>query len=328
MSMSVANDGTLVYAVNPVEQARLLLLNRQGELVGVAGAPQAGMGRPEFSPDGRRVAVWGFEYETAWDIWVHEVDRPLKTRLSRNDGMDIQPVWSPDGTRIAFTSDRAGGTGPRATRDLYVRPVDRNEEAVLVARDAFVWDWSENGAYLLATLRQNEKQQGGDLGYLEIKGQPPYEVKPLRTTQYEESHAVFSPDSRYAAFVSNDTGTPEVYVCSFPDCLEEKRVSTKGGAFPHWARKQGSLYYLQDEDTLMEVKITTQPDLDIGKLQPLFTHPSLAFPGFTDTRKYDVSEDGERFIVVENGMERISKENPAVIHVWRNWYAGFKDRQH
>ena len=119
----------------------------------------------------------------------------------------------------------------------------------------------------------------------------------------------------------------QVYVCSFPDCLEEKRASTKGGAFPRWARKQGSLYYLQDEDTLMEVKITTQPDLDIGKPQPLFTHPSLAFPGYTVTRKYDVSEDGERFVVVEDGMERISDENPAVIHIWRNWHAKFKTRR-
>lgn len=327
MSMSVTNEGTLVYAVNPVEQARLLLLNREGELVGVAGAPQAGMGRPEFSPDGRRVAVWGFEYESAWDVWVHEVDSPRKTRLSRNDGVDIQPVWSPDGTRIAFTSDRASGSGPQAARDLYVRSVDSNKEEELFAQDAFVWDWSENGDYILTLLRQDGKQFPGDIGYLEIKGQSPYEVKPLRKTKHDESHAVFSPDSRYVAFVSNDTGKLEVYVCSFPDCLKEKRVSTNGGAFPRWARRQGSLYYLQDEDTLMEVKITTQPDLDIGKPQPLFTHPSLAFPGYTATRKYDVSEDGERFIVVEDGMERISKENPAVIHVWRNWHAKFKTRR-
>jgi hypothetical protein len=85
---------------------------------------------------------------------------------------------------------------------------------------------------------------------------------------------------------------------------------------------------LQDEDTLMEVKITTHPELVIGKPEPLFTHPDLAIPGARATRYYDVSEDGERFVVVEDGAARINKENPAVIHVWRNWYAGFKDRQH
>ena len=326
--LSVSDDGTLVFAVNPVDEAELLLLNRKGEIRKVIGQPQDMMVRPEFSPDGRRVAVWGFDYENGPSIWVHEVDRPSKSRLTSNDSMDNQPVWSQDGTRIAFTSDREGygGETQPKIRNLFTKSADSSKPATLLAQNSWVWDWSEDGAYVLTTLWRGENQWF-DLGYLEIKGEGPYEAKPLRTTPHQEEQAQFSPDGRYVAFQSDDTGRPEVYICSFPDCEAERRVSLRGGMFPRWAKKQGSLYFREGTDNLMEVKITTQPELYVGTPRRLFSSPYLYMPGAVRSRHYDVMDDGRHFVVVRGGPARISKDNPAEIHVLQNWYAAFKDRE-
>jgi dipeptidyl aminopeptidase/acylaminoacyl peptidase len=227
------------------------------------------------------------------------------------------------GDALATGRPGYGGDGPRI-RNLFVKSTGDTKPPTLLAIDTWAWDWSPNGVYVLTTLRRGNNR-GFDIGYLEINGEAPYTAKPLRTTKYREAHAQFSPDGRYVAFQSDDTGQDEIYVCSFPDCLDEKKVSLDGGMFPRWAKKQGSLYYRRGEDTLMEAPIKTQPELDVGMPRRLFSNLHLYQQGAVGTRLYDVSDDGERFVVVESAPSRISPENPATINVWQNWAASLKD---
>ena len=184
-----------------------------------------------------------------------------------------------------------------------------------------MWDWSQDGKYILTFL------PGGDIGYLDVSGDGPYEPQRLRATKHREGHAQFSADGRFVAFQADDDGRWEIYVCSFPDCLDQKKVSLNGGMYPRWAKKQGSLYFRRGKEDLMEVSIRTEPELAVGVPRRLFSNPHLYQQGVVGTRLCDVSDDGERFVVVQAAASRMSPEDPAVIHVWQNWAAGFVGRR-
>jgi len=318
-SPSVSNDGTLVYAENTAPRDQLILLDRGGKTLGPAGRPQPFISQPTFSPDGRRIAVKGGEDETGYDIWIHEVDRPMKTRLTTHDGMDLMPVWSPSGERVAFSSDRAG------RRNVHAKDVDSDEEAQLLfaasAMGQWPMDWSPDGNHL--ALERTGDAGAMDLWYLERNIEGDYEAKPIRRNRFIEQSPAFSPDGRFVAFASDRSGRFEVYVCSFPRCTDVTQVSVNGGRQPRWAKKQEGLYFVESNDSMMEAAISTHPRVEVGAPRNLFTSPYLYVPG-ADGRSwfYDVSDDGERFVVVEPS-ESAGEGSPALVHVWQNWAAAF-----
>lgn len=320
---SVSDDGTLVYAEIPEDYDRLLLLDKTGKPVRQIGQRQRWIAYPEFSPDGKRVAVWAIEEATDndWmvDVWIHELDRPTKSRLTIHPRTDLFPRWTPDGKSVSFSSDRG-----EHNRDLYIRAVDSSRPAELLWGDELgMWlsDWSGDGRRALVWSESLGTQQ--DLWLLD---RDENEIKPLLATPFVEDVAVFSPDERYIAFPSDRSGEQAVWVCPIENCGENlQRVSTRGGYQVRWAKEQGVLYYVEDNRRMMQVKITTQPELIIGEPEALFESPHLWLPGSGRPSFYDVTEDGQQFVVVDAARVRTTKESPGVIHFWQNWAAAFME---
>ena len=313
---SVGADGTLVYTDFWGREAQQLAWrDRSGKKLRVIGQPQEFIRYPDLSPDGGRVAVRGFE-DGNDDIWVHELERPLKRRLTFHAAVDSQPIWSPSGEKITFRSRRQGD-------DIYSRPADGTGEIELLAGadlPEYSCDWSPDGKYLL--YRVNDPKNLRDLWYLKRKEDgSDFDSLPFVQTSFNESEAKFSPRGHFVAFVSDQSGQDQVYVRTFPEGERQSQVSTRGGGQPRWSRDGKELFYVVD-DTLMAVEVSTRPSFTTAATTRLFQDASLRS---TTGHRYDVSPDGRRFVLVET-IESEEAKAPS-IHVVQNWFAEFRDRR-
>ena len=308
---TIASDQTLVYldVADSSERWQLVWRDREGNKLGTIGEPHStNIVTIALSPDGRRVAVAAAE-NLNFDIWIHEVDRPVKTRLTTHEGTDWQPRWSPKGDRVAFSSARSGA------RDVYVVTANGSEEPSLLFgspdfRDDLN-DWSEDESILVLS-----RYPGPEIFYLRRKetGDGHEEVPFLENA----SEGRLSPDGRYLAYQSGQSGTPEIYVRSFPHGEDRQRVSVNGGTRARWRRDGKELFYVQG-DTLMAVPVSTSPRLAVGSPRRLFSvHGSVLRDA-----EYDVTADGQRFVVPEPVGESSSP-----IRVVLNWYEEFRVREH
>ncbi len=329
----VAADGTLVYSDSGTVRSRSLQLvwkDRSGKTLSTIGQPQPGIRTPSLSPDGRVVAVGGVEEGPA-DIWLHEVDRPVKTRLTFDESYDMHPTWLPSGDAIAFTSDRSGN------RELYQRRIDGNSPAEpLLTPDPsvrrFLSDWSQDARLALFYERPVSDPRGHDLWYLERRdGGGEYQAVPFLQTPFSEITAAFSPDEKWVAYASNESGRYEVYIRSFPDGGGKQQVSINGGSRPRWSREGGEVFYVEGS-TLIAVPVSTHPTLTIGQPQRLFSSEQLGTARWILT--YDVTPDGQRFVLPEAvqsedaSAEAESGDEPRPsIRIVRNWYEEFRDRE-
>jgi Tol biopolymer transport system component len=312
---SVARDGTLVYLDGAPEGApQLVWLDRRGNKTGEIGQPQQSLGFPALSPDGRLVAV-----EAEGDVWVYDIERGVRTRLSTGPEHDRRPVWSPAGDEVAFTSLRAGND------DIFLRQADGSGEEMLLAttpRHERVSDWSLDGNYLLYHLRSSGDE--GDLWYLmrseDGSGWDPHS---FLQTSFGEVTPRLSPDGRYVAYLSNESGQYEVYVRPFPDGGRKVTVSSNGGTKVRWSRDGNELFYVEGQ-TLVAVSVVSGSSLSVDSVTRLFEHPSLSRGGFF--APYDVSADGQRFILPEAVRASADASEPS-IHVVQNWYEEFRDRE-
>ena len=316
---SVAGDGTLVYVDfgGGVEQ-QLVWYDRRGtRLDEMIGQPQGRTAGLALSPDGSRVAVRNREGRNE-DIWVHEVHRSLKRRLTFDEAQDARPVWAPSGREITFRSKRQG------SGDIYIKPVDGTGKASLLFGTALresPEDWSANGKYLLYEVQQPET--GNDISYLKRKDDgSSFESIPFLQSSFSETQARFSPDGHYVAYVSNESGRREVYVVPFPKAEGKQQLSANGGLYPRWSKNGAELFYVEDR-TLMSVAVATTPGFTFGNVTPLFPHESLRQS--VNNSVYDVSADGKRFVLRETIGDEETKA--LAVHFVRNWFADFKDRQ-
>ena len=313
---SVGADGTLVYLdFLRGEGQQLVWRDRGGRKLGVIGQPQEIIRFPALSPDGGRVAVVGTE-DSNVDVWVHEVDRPLRRRLTFHAASEGRPTWSPSGKEITFRSSRQGNA------DIYSRPADGTGEPELLAGTDLPElpnDWSPDGKHLL--YRVDDPENGYDLWYLkrnEAGGS--FDSVPFLQTSFNEFSAKFSPQGRFVAYVSDQSGQYQVYVRPFPEGEGQWQVSTQGGVQPRWSRDGKELFYVEG-DALMAVEVSARPSFTTGATTRLFQDPNLR----TTAHHYDVSRDRQRFVLVEN-IEREQGKAPS-IHVVENWFAEFRGRQ-
>ena len=311
---SVANDNTLVYLEGRCGGGqRLIWCDRKGTKLGEIGQPQDFIRWPSLSPDKRWVAATGKAGASARaETWIHDTARPVKKRLTFNGS--YVPIWSPNSKPLTFRSNRNG------TPDIFNRLVDGSQEVtqlVAGAGDEGATCWSLDGRYLLYDA--NSPETLFDIWYLrrgeEGKG---WEEIPFLQTPFRESVAQFSPDGRFVAYLSDQSGRWEVHVRTFPEGKGEKKVSTHGGTQPRWSKDGKELFYVE-EDTLVAASVTLEPSFSVISSTRLFTHPGLAsiWPHW----EYDVSADGQRFVVRELGQE------PPVIRVVQNWHEEFRDRE-
>lgn len=309
---TVAEDGTLVY-IDPASE-QLVWLDRRGESLGETGPAGLGVFYPAISPDGRRIAA-EVKVGQNFDVWVHHLAMGARTRLSIDPALDILPVWSPDGERVAYSSWRAGNT------DIYVRRADAGaEEESLPATPASerVSDWSSDGKYILYS--RIDAKGGCELWYLLRGGPGKWEQVPFMQTRFRTSVAKFSPDSRYVAYLSDESGRDELYVRPFPKGDRQWTISRNGAAQPRWARHGRELFYVESAK-LMAVPVQAGSGFSAGAPIPLFAHAGLA--PWRDPN-YDVSADGQRFLIPELGGGQGQRR---LIHVVQNWFAEFQDRR-
>ena len=317
--LSVGRDGTLAYLQDPAGAEQLVWRDRQGNKLGTIGQPQKRISYPALSPDGRRVAVAG-RGDGRDDIWIHEVDRPQKTRLTTHEGADTAPTWSQTGTEIVFSSGRTN------KRDLYRKRADRIGEVELLFSNPelaqFATGWSRDGKILLC-WRASEAlgTEPGDVFYLKEKGDGSgYEEVAFLETPFDERTPQLSPDGRYLAYVSDESGRLEVYIQSFPQGGGKQLVSVAGGVASRWRADGEELFYVEGT-TLMAVAVSTSPSLTVSRSESLFSSPRLRY-----YLNYDVTPDGEKFVLVEPA-EVDGEDAAPVIRIVQNWYEEFRERE-
>ena len=233
---SVSENGNLVLAEGLVEGStnRLVWLDRAGKELSVAGEPGT-YGFLALSPDGRNLAMnQRFISSGSWDVWVMDLTRGVASRMTSFEGLDIGPVWSNDGLSLAFYSKRSPA-------GLYRIPASGlgKEELLIQSNSQLVpLDWSRDGKFLLL--------QQGNTGTWKLQVLPMDgggELRSLQATKFNELRGRFSPDGRWIAYVSNESGTFEVYVRSFPGDERKVQISKRGGTQPQWRRDGRELYY-------------------------------------------------------------------------------------
>ncbi len=215
---------------------------------------------PRLSPDGTRLAVCQMG-PAGLDIWVYDIARQVPTRLTFGDGDDCPAVWSPDGEQVIFSSAANGAL------DLYRKRADGSGEVERLTEDTgigyYVSDWSPDGEHVILTVGN------GDLMTLALAdGEDP---QSYLETDFSEAEADFSPDGRWVAYHSNETGRNEVYVRPFPAGDGKWQISTGGGAYPRWSRDGGKVFY-RTAQGIADVDVTTADGaLSIGNASEMFT---------------------------------------------------------
>jgi len=275
------------------------------------GAPARQYDHARLSPDGRRVAL-----EIGAQIWVYDLVRETLTRLTFEGTSNTNHTWTPDGKRIAFQSNKnsaparifwqlADGSG--GPEQLTSGGEGGNHVAT---------SWSPEGQLLAFHWLGQTTQR--DIWVLALSDR---KVQPFLRTPFTEGAATFSPDGRWLAYVSNETGRPEIYVQPYPGPGGKWQISIDGGTEPSWSRSGRELFY-RSGNKMMAVETTTQPSFSAGKPRMLFEGQYLAtvFPNSLSAA-YDVSADGQRFLMVKQG-----EQVPSQINVVQNWFHELKQR--
>ena len=296
-AVSVSAAGLVAYREGGVNRRQPAWFDRSGKALGAMGAPdESELSYPSISPDGRRLAVQRF-VQRAPDIWL--LDGTRTSRFTFDAVSDYSPIWSHDGSRIAFSSVRKNGH-----RDLYQKPSNSaGVEELLVEslQDKMPTHWSADGRFILY-----HSIDPLDLWVLPMDG----DRKPwvFLKTSFDERHGQFSPDGCWVAYMSNESGREEVYIRPFADpaasgaaantAAGQWQVSTAGGAFPRWRSDGKELYYIGPNGEMMASAITaTATTLERGVPMALF--PTRIFGGGAENQPgqhYDVARDG-RFLI-------------------------------
>jgi eukaryotic-like serine/threonine-protein kinase len=302
---SVSETGVLVYQSGGTAKTQLVWIDRSGKQLGAPGPP-GDYGFPALSPDEKRVAIGRDDPQTgAFNVWLVDLARGIPSRFTFGLASDVYPVWSPDGSRIVFGSNRDGAWS------LYQKSSSGagSEEAILRPSER-TWpsDWSLDGRFILYTQSSPDTQ--GDLWVIPLFGDR--QPIPFLQTKFSERNGVFSPDGKWIAYQSDDSGSYQVWVQSFP-AGSKWQVSSEGGTWPRFRRDGKELFYLAANGKLMAVEVKANTSgLEFGAPKPLFdTHT---------TDRYAVTADGQRFLFSTPVEESVS----APITVILNWTAEAK----
>jgi Tol biopolymer transport system component len=309
---SFSATGSLVYVPGSFQaaQSRLVWVSRDGTEQPLA-VPVHSYRGPRISPDGRRVAVAITEQES--QTWVYDVPRETLTRLTFEGNGNQYPAWTPDGKRIAFQSNKEGPL------NIFWQLADGSgglERLTTSEYTGLPWSWSQDGQLLAFT--EVNPTTGIDIWVLRLSDR---KAQPFLHTPFNESAPRFSPDGRWLAYVSDESGRYETYVEPYPGPGGKWQISTEGGTEPAWNANGRELFY-RSGDKMMAVDIATQPSFTVGKPRMLFEGQYEPTPGTYPN--YDVSPDGQRFLMlkpIEQGQAALTQ-----INVVLNWFEELKQK--
>jgi serine/threonine-protein kinase len=304
---SVARNGTLLYwtgASTAGNDGRVVRVDRTGQVTPVDPNWLFNPGTPEvalaLSPDGQRLAV-KITSDTGDDIWIKQLDDGPLSRLTFDDAVDRRPRWSPDGRNIMYNSDRLQGAGHY---DLWTQPADGTgtpevlldlEGSILevqITPDASMFALRLGGLSNVFGVRDIVSLRAGET-----------ETAPVAAEPYDEKAVALSPDGRWAAYESTETGRDEIYVRPFPNAQEGKwQVSTLGGINPKWAHSGRELFYLNGSGEMVAAEVrTTGSAFEVTNRRALFQVSDRGLDGATNYASWDVDVDDQHFIMIQFG---------------------------
>jgi eukaryotic-like serine/threonine-protein kinase len=300
---SVSGDGTLAYVKTSGSRlTQAIWVDRSGKTLGTIGPPQNQWPFPELSPDGRYMAIAARE-GTLEGVWIHDVERGTRTRLSQSNVMFSTEAWAPDGKSIAYVE------GQSPPLSIKVVAADGSGTAREIS-PGWAPTFVDGGRRLLHSEMLTDADW--DLVDSPLDGSAARSMRaPMLQTWPKPS-----PDGRYLAFVSDESGVDEVYVRRYPEGEGKWQVSVGGGTWPRWSAAGDRLWYVRRE-TLMEVDVTLGPEIRLGAPRELFTRRALGWSlvfGFPPG--YDVSPKGDRFVVIEPAGEPVELGNIRVVENW------------
>jgi serine/threonine protein kinase len=303
---SVSRNGVLVYRTGDSGN-RLLWLDRSGKELETAGGT-GDYGNPALSLKGDRLAFDATEARSGKsDIWVRDLARGVNSRFTFGAGNNICPVWSPDGSRIVFASDRGGSFS------LLEKPASgQGDEKLLLKSDdgrIIASDWSRDGKYIAYSHRGKE---GWDIFVLPTSGDG--KPMPVVHTPFTEIFPTFSPDGRFIAYQSNESGRAEIYVQTFPNPGGKWQVSTEGGVDTSWRADGKKLFYRAPDQKLMEVDVQATGAFQAGIPRPLFP---ARVPSGLNRNRYTATADGQRYLFVAP----LGRDAMTPTTVVLNWFA-------
>jgi Tol biopolymer transport system component len=325
---SISSTGTLIYVPGGLQSAqrRLAWVSRNGTEQSIS-APARAYLTPRISPDGRRVAVT-IEEQQEDQIWLYDLTRETLTRLTFGGTLNNPAVWAPDSKRIAFASNKEG------SQDIFWQLADGSGGLERLTKGDYTqipMSWSPDG-HVLAYFEVNPTT-GYDLWVLLMddlsatSGQVPSassgqtrKAQPFLRTPFNESVPRFSPDGRWLAYISNESGRYEVYVQPYPGGGKWP-ISTEGGTEPVWNPNGRELFY-RSGSKIMAVDISTQSGFTAGKPHTLFEGPYEPAP--LTAPNYDVSPDGQRFLMLKPAEQ--AQAAPTQINVVLNWFEELKQK--
>ena len=309
---SVSEDGVLAYqSGNPDSQ--LAWFDRTGKKLGNVGEP-ANFSTVSLAPGERRAAVGLLDADgRVADVWVVDLARGGTSRLTFDPHGDGNPVWSPDGSRVVFDSNRLGG-GPV---NLYEKAASgAGDDQLLLQSDAekYATSWSRDGQFILFTNGAPKAKLG--VWVLPLSGDRQPRAL-LQTTAFSQADGQFSPDGRFIAYDSNESGRWEVYVQSFPPSGGKWPISSGGGLLPLWRADGKELFYITEDGKLISAEVKVGSALESGVPQQLF-QASIKNTGFGYC--YAVAADAQRFLV----NTPAEANNPTPMTVVLNWTSDLK----
>jgi serine/threonine protein kinase len=340
---AISNSGTLVYVSQPKIAAEskseavakgaassggtLVWVNRQGKEELLEAEPNE-YGFFKISPDGTRVALTVGEMGKS-DIWIWDLGRKIMTRLTFDEGQDSSPLWTADGKRIVYFSAREGGV----MGGIYRKAADGTGEVEKLGsasdRGLFPFSWSRDGKTLVL-FEVGLSPLQTDIGMMSMEGD--HARKPLLQERYFEDYPRISPNGRWMAYESNESGKHEVYVRSFPDVNNGGRwqVSTNGGDSPLWSPDGRELFY-RSGDSFMAVAVETEPTFSPAKPKVLFKGTYVSLDAPFDFTLWDISPDGKRFLMIKptpasTGATPAAAGSRPKINIVLNWFEELKQR--
>jgi Tol biopolymer transport system component len=308
---SASLNGVLVYRTGTLDpqSTQLTWYDGQGKPLGIAWEP-ALYGSYALAPDDTRAAVTRLDLQGGGDIWIVDFLRNANSRFTFESGSPSNsPLWSPDGSRIIFTSNRDG------VFNLYWKPVGgvESEEILLKSGQGKVpTSWSHDGRYLMYHTTSDAKRQN-DIWVLPLEGDR--KPVPLVATEFDERDGRFSPDGHFVAYVSDESGRPEIYIVELSGMSVRRKwlLSKNGGTSPQWRGDGRALFYLAADRTVMQADINASADFQSRVAQSLFTLPAGAL-------SFAVTSDGNRFLV----SVPVEQDAKTPFTVVLNWQTDFK----
>ena len=313
-----SQTGTLVYLTREraTDAESIFWMDREGKIDPLLSTPQD-YSRLRFSPDGRRLAV-NFSDGKNRDIWVYDLEREALSRLTFNEGTDRAPVWTPDGRCVTFRSAREGGAG-----NIYWKRADGTGDAERLTEGSNLQvpnSWSPDGK-VLAFFEQST-ETGWDLWTLPMEKDGVGDLKPGKPvsfllTPFNEMWPAFSPDGRWIAHNSSESGTYEVYLRPFPGPGGKWQISTTGELMPTWSPNGRELFYRTTENRIMVVTYSVEGDSFRAGRPRLWSEGQFTDRGLN--QNFALHPDGKRFAVLK-APEDSEQTGPTHVNLILNWF--------